>query len=341
MRLAIHNQTGCFSDRWIKYCSEYKIDYQVVNCYDSNILSQLTKVDGLLWHWVHDEPSAQLVAKQIIRSVEQMGIQVFPDSNTCWHYDDKVAQKYLLESIEAPLIPSYVFFNKKESIKWIEQTSFPKVFKLRCGAGSANVRLVKNQREAKKLCNKAFKNGFTASPGYFKDYKTKIGKIKNKEILINKLLNLPKSIRTIINQKRFLKREKGYLYFQDFLPNNIYDTRITIIGSRAFSFKRKTRPNDFRVSGSGIIEYDNNKIDKRCIQIAFDVTKKLKAQSLAFDFIYDSNKHPLIGEISYTYTSESIFNCPGYWDTELTWHNGQFWPQDLILSDMLDKIYIK
>jgi glutathione synthase/RimK-type ligase-like ATP-grasp enzyme len=85
---------------------------------------------------------------------------VFPDFRTAWHFDDKVAQKYLFEAIGAPLVPSYVFFDKQEALRWAELTTFPKVFKLRGGAGSQNVSLVKTKQECIKLIHKAFGKGF-------------------------------------------------------------------------------------------------------------------------------------------------------------------------------------
>ena len=33
-------------------------------------------------------------------------------------------------------------------------------------------------------------------------------------------------------------REKEYIYFQDFIPGNDYDTRVTIIGDRARLYKK-------------------------------------------------------------------------------------------------------
>ena len=39
---------------------------------------------------------------------------------------------------------------------------------------------------------------------------------------------------------------RGYVYFQDFIPDNQFDTRVTVIGNRAFAFIRKVRPGDFR-----------------------------------------------------------------------------------------------
>ena len=54
------------------------------------------------------------------------------------------------------------------------------------------------------------------------------------------------------------------------------------------------RENDFRASGSGFISYNKEEIDVNCLSIAFDVTNKLDAECLAFDFVFDQNKLPLI-----------------------------------------------
>ena len=155
---------------------------------------------------------------------------------------------------------------------------------------------------------------------------------------IEKLRRMPKSIYESSFPKQFLSRQKGYIYFQDFLPDNKFDTRITVIGNRAFGFKRNNRPNDFRASGSGQIIYDTEGIDKRCIAIAFGIVAKLNAQSLAFDFILDKNHDPQITEISYCYQNKAIYDCPGYWDDKMSWHESHVWPEDAILIDLLDEI---
>jgi len=48
------------------------------------------------------------------------------------------------------------FFDEDKAMKWIDKAAFPKVFKLRCGASSENVRLVRTKKEAEKLCKKGF-----------------------------------------------------------------------------------------------------------------------------------------------------------------------------------------
>ena len=72
-------------------------------------------------------------------------------------------------------------------------------------------------------------------------------------------------------------KEKGYVYFQDFIPNNSYDIRIIVIGDKAFAIKRIIRDGDFRASGSGNIVYKRSEINERCIKIAFEIITKFKA----------------------------------------------------------------
>ena len=72
---------------------------------------------------------------------------------------------------------------------------------------------------------------------------------------------------------------KTTVLFQEFLPCNDFDTRITVIGNRAFGFRRFNRANDFRASGSGKIDYDPKNIAPEMVQLAFDVTRRLNVQS--------------------------------------------------------------
>ena len=161
MKIAIHKGSNDFSDRWIKYCYNNSIPYKLVNAYDNNIVEQISDCTAFMWHHYHDDYRDCLFAKQLLYSLQKKGLKVFPNFNTTWHFDDKVGQKYLLEAINAPLVPSYVFYTKKDAIEWINKTTFPKVFKLRGGAGSANVKLAKHKNQAIKFVNKSFGKGFS------------------------------------------------------------------------------------------------------------------------------------------------------------------------------------
>src|SRR5690242_4002530 len=116
MNLAIHHRERSFSDRWSEYCEQHRIPYILTNCLATDILERLSSVDGLLWHWSHYDQREQLVARHVIQAAEASSILVFPSTATCWHFDDKIAQKYALEAIKAPLVKTYVFYDRSEAL---------------------------------------------------------------------------------------------------------------------------------------------------------------------------------------------------------------------------------
>ncbi|PSL44899.1 hypothetical protein CLV51_105272 [Chitinophaga niastensis] len=339
MKLGIHHTPGTFSDRWIAYCDANSIPYKKVDCYATDIIQQLESCDALLWHWHHADEKAVLFARQLTYSLEAQGKKVFPDSATAWYFDDKVGQKYLMEAIGSPLVPSYVFYNKQQALEWINNTAFPKVFKLRGGAGSSNVKLVKSAVAARQLTNKAFGRGFSARDRFsrFNDAVWRLKRDKN----ITAVAGIIKGLGRVFLPTAFEKmrgREKGYVYFQDFMKANDYDTRIIAIGGKAFAIRRYNRAGDFRASGSGVIGYDKKLFDERCVRITLDLAAQLKSQSLALDFIFDEHNTPLIVEMSYGFSIQVYDDCTGYWDTDLNWHAGPFIPQHFMIDDLLAAI---
>jgi len=338
LRIAIHHRPGSFSDRWIEYCKKNSIAYSLVDCYDNDIIEQVKSFDAMLWHWHHGNIKDVLFARQLLISVENMGIKVFPNINTCWHFDDKVGQKYLLEAIGAPIVPTYVFYDQQKAIDWTKNTTFPKVFKLRGGAASENVRIVRNPIHAKKLINQAFGKGF-AVKNRLNFLRERLWHFKRDKSL-KSLLNISKGIARLFIPtvaERFSQRQRNYIYFQNFIPGNDHDIRIITIGKRAFAIKRIVRKGDFRASGSGHIIYDPDQIPQECIRIAFEVSQKLQAQSLAYDFVFQ-NSTPLLTEVSYAFKCEGYLPCPGYWDDNLVWHDGKFTPEWFMIEDFLRDI---
>ena len=112
-------------------------------------------------------------------------------------------------------------------------------------------------------------------------------------------------------------RDKGYIYFQKFIPGNDSDTELLLLVIVPLALFEKSVENDFRASGGGTISYDKENVDIRTVQMAFEVSKKLHLECVAFDFVFDENNDPLIVEISYGFAIEAYDPCPGYWDEEL------------------------
>jgi hypothetical protein len=180
-----------------------------------------------------------------------------------------------------------------------------------------------------------FGRGVNASPRISGDLRNKLRSHQGPRDYFHLLRQLPLKAWHAHRRRRLWPREKGYLYFQDFLPNNTKDTRVTVIGDRAFAYTRGVRPHDFRASGSGRLNYDLGQIDIRCVELAHRYARRIGGQSMAFDFIHDRDGQPAIVEVCFGYVAKLVHDCPGHWDRHLNWHDGPMWPQDAIFSDFL------
>ncbi len=338
MKIAIHHRKDGFSWRWIEYCKLNGIPYKLVNCYESNIIEQLDDCGALMWHFHQANPKDVLFAKQLIYSLQTAGKKVFPDFRTCWHFDDKVGQKYLLEAVDAPLVPSYVFYDRESAMKWVDSAEFPKVFKLRRGSGSDHVRLIRNSRHARKLVKKAFGSGF---PQYDAgaNLRERIRKFRKGKASLFDVLKGFARLGYTTEFSRVIGNEKGYIYFQDFIPDNDHDIRVNVVDGKAFAVKRRVRENDFRASGSGYPEFEKHHFPEEVIETALELTKKLKLQAVAYDFLNHKGNY-LISELSYAFC-DMTDACTGYWDENMKWHPGHFYEQDWMVEMVLREHFNK
>lgn len=321
MKLAIFSRKGSFSDGWLDYCRHNGIPFIELSPYDNDIVRKISDCDAVLWHHHHSNKKDKVFAKQLLFSIQQSGKLVFPDFNSGWHFDDKLGQKYLLEGVDAPLVPSFAFFDKETALAWASSTDYPKVFKLRGGAGSSNVKLVRSKKQAIKLINRCFGKGFKELE-YWKTLRYQWDKYRSGLISMRNMLNFSIGI-TRQYFRMVNNREHGYAYFQEFMPGNTFDVRVIVIGDKVFAIKRLCRANDFRASGSGRVLFNKDEINEECVRLSFDIAKRLNAQCVGFDWVHDSAGHPKIVEIGYGFTAKSYNECQGYWTSDLEWHEGK------------------
>jgi glutathione synthase/RimK-type ligase-like ATP-grasp enzyme len=323
-----------FMERYEHVLDFNNIEHIRLDVNQHNFWEKVAQLDLFIFRWRHSDHHHHL-AHTILPIIEKdMGIKCFPNQATCWHFDDKIRQYYLLKNHGFPIIDSWIFWEKKEALQWIKKAQFPLIFKLRGGAGSSNVVLMKNKHQATKMIHLMFGKGVMSE---------KLPMMDNVRL---RHFNIKKEIRRLGgNILRKIRGEdpqpawqinKNYVLFQKYLPNNNYDTRVVIIGERAFAFRRFTRAEDFRASGSGKLDMNKELIDLRCVKLALDISKKMGFQSMAYDFLLDDNNEPQFCEISYTYFDEPVYSCPGYWDSSLAWHDGHYWPQYFQLMDALE-----
>jgi hypothetical protein len=303
MKVGIHpdhfSKHSDYSRKFKEILSLNGINYTDLHIDEPDFWQKVAKLDYFIFKFGNNHSDAQL-ARTILPIIEtQLQIKTYPNLSTSWHYDDKIKQYYLLQNRNMPYAKCWIFWNKSNAISWLKSTEFPVVMKLSTGAGSSNVVLVNNFQQAQNFVNKAFSRGIQS-----------LRKQKNNAEMIKKILGdilrRVHILHPVINE--YWMKHKDYVLFQEFLPDNDYDTRVTTIGSRAFAFRRFNRKNDFRASGSGRISYDLKEIDLEMIKIALYISKSFNFQSMAYDFLYDKSHKPMTCEISYTYLDTAVYN---------------------------------
>lgn len=336
MKVAIHRDPDSpaeYIEKWASALDRASIEVRWVNLRFPDAIEQVRDCDGVMWHWEY-LPHERQVAPSILHVIETyLGIPVFPDQRTCWHYDDKVAQYYVFRALKVPMPPTWVFWDRELAREWARNTAYPKVFKLRTGSSSSNVHLVHTESDALRLIDLMF------GPG---TYPRGFGKVSADLDLLSEQprvsVTAPSAEVASPNNRYWWQPEKNYVYFQEFLPDNSGDTRITVIGKRAFGFHRSNRAGDFRASGSKIIDFDCGRVDPECIRLAHHISAALKVQSMAYDFLVDPNGRQVVTEISYIYADWAIERCEGYWDPDLVWVPGRMWPQAAHVEDFIARL---
>lgn len=332
------NHSTNWINEWESYCIENRVDYNIIDFYQSDILNLIENYTHALWHFNGYAPQDILFARSILYSASIRGIKTFPDFNTTWHFDDKVAEKYLLEAINAPMAKSWSFFDKESAIKWANNyENYPFVAKLRCGSGSNNVKLVENFNEAERYITQMFSKGISSFPSILlkatSNFRSATGWLQR----FQRVKRIPEFIRGYRLTKNS-PREKGYVFFQEFIPNKGYDIKIAVIGKKCGFLTRPVRKNDFRASGGGAVEYDKSLVPQNVIESAFKISEELNFQSMGYDFVVDERDgQGKIIEISYGFNNEAITSCNGYYKRDLSWKNHKFNPAKEVIKNLLNQ----
>ena len=338
-------QQDQYAERWATCLKERGIEVRKLNLLASDALEQAQQCDGVMWRWTHT-PQDKQSARYILHIIEHyLDIPVFPNSQNAWHFDNKIAQYYLLQFLQAPTPKTWVFWDREIALEWAKVADYPVVFKLSPGAGSANVIRVINLDDAKHLIDKCFISGiFPYSMNEFQPGSSGSRSKSQWRAMLVRLRHAAqytwKSDYPPLPASEWWQPEKGYVYFQEFLPENDRDTRITVIGERAFGFQRLNRLGDFRASGSGKIIHDPQNIDPRCVDIAFQISQRGNFQSMAYDFLM-RNQEPVICEISYAFADWAVQKCPGHWHSTQGWVEGSMWPQEAQVEIFINEIKAK
>jgi len=281
------------------------IDCEIFHIEQSNWLDKVAGYDAVLWRPNLDAPYLEEAREKIYFIERVMGKRVMPNWDTFWHYNNKRAQAYLLMSQGIPTPKTFISYSRCEAMSQIDKASFPLVSKCTGGASSEAVRLLRTPAEARRMVRRVFD-----------------------ESLFTKALNRFAGVRVRWSS---LSPDR-YVLWQEFVPGNDRDFRVTIIGGKyGFVFWRANRPGDFRASGSGRIDYEVED-GREEVKMCLDICKRNNFDSMAFDLLYRAGEAVVV-EMSYTFNAQAIYNAPGHFELgengSLNYVTGHIWPQEL------------
>ena len=346
MKVAIHENKSMsdhstyWSKPWIDYCESKNIDYSLVNCFDTNIISKLSEYDCLLWFFDNFVLQDMLFARSILNAAQKMGLKVFPDFNTSWHFDDKIAETYLLQTIDAPIPKSWVFYSKEEAVRWLKSKAhYPLVAKIRSGSGSHNVKLIETPTQAIKYADKMFGKGYRNVPNLLFKTKSNIRSAGDWKTFKARLKRAPEFFSTLSHAK-LLPKERGYVYFQEYIPNDGYDLKVVVIGDKLSYIGRKSRTGDFRASGGGSLFFDRSLVSPEIQKSAFEISSRLGFQCMGFDYVVDNRTNKgIIVEISYGFSYQALLQAKCFCDKAGNWHEEPLNAPEEIIENIIRPAY--
>jgi hypothetical protein len=340
LKLAIHKdrvvlpdgKVQSFAARWFELAERAGYEVVRLSVFAPDVIERLRPFDGFLWR-VGFFAKERALARRLIPAIEfGLRLPMFPSWTTAWHFEDKIAQYYLLQAVGIPMPLTQVLWSRRSVLEFLASERFPFVLKLSSGYRSKNVQLLRTRRDAERWIGPLFGRGVRSldpDPWWLET----IDRVRGAAKKAAGREHVPLAAKDELH--------RGYFYAQEFLDGNAHDTRVTVIGNRAFAFRRLNRSEDFRASGSGRIVWDPSEIDLAFVRIAFRVARVLNTQSIAIDGLYRQGA-PVVNEISYTYASWAVHACPGYWvlhggpeNGQLEWVPGQVLPEDLIFNDFV------
>jgi glutathione synthase/RimK-type ligase-like ATP-grasp enzyme len=288
-----------------RFLRHNSIKYSFINIHAEDWVEAVSNYDLIVWRPFSDPASMYEQSTKISFIETYLNIRCHPSSSELWTYEDKVRVYFLLSFHKLPIIPTFISFDEQECLQKLDDLIFPLISKANVGSSSYSVKKLNSRASAKRYIRRAFSSGVSTGFPYY--------------------------------------RQKGYVYFQEYVKDARYDLRIILIGNKIFGYYRMRPAHDFRASGAGLRK-EGGQLPIDAVKLAMKVKEVMPSTMLAVDFL----KSP--GDETHRIIETSIntdIRHPqqlvrdgqaGYYtldDEQLIFHPGEYWLQELILEEVI------
>lgn len=296
---------------WPKYerfLRNNNIHYSFFDIRSSRWMEEARKFDVIIWHPFSSPASRDEAENKIYLLEKILNKKCYPKFDDIWGYENKIRSYYLNSVYGLPVVPTFITNSKNEAIDFVKKSEYPLISKISTGSASRGVLKIGDKNSALKLVKRCF------------------------------------SPKGRLTYWRYL-RQKNYVYLQQFINDANYDLRIIVVGNMVFGYFRYPKDNDFRASGSGILEKKD--LPEEAMLLAVEAKIKYNSLCLAVDMLYsERGKNYYIVETSIFFgidTSEQLIvnGKAGYYEYEngkFKFIEGKYWIQELVLKEFFNKI---
>ena len=298
---------------WTKYCrflENNNFNYEIYNIHSRNWIDESKKYNVIIGLVSNTLFHLEEIRNKYYFLEKYLGKKCFPSPDHTFLYESKSLEQYLSEIYNIPYAKTAISHDKDEALELIKNMRYPFISKVDPSSGSFGVELIRTPSQAQKLIKQAFsRNGRKVHVNYF--------------------------------------RQKNYVYFQEFIPNDGYDIRIILVGNWAFGYYRKVLQGDFRASGMNMVE--KRELSEEAIRTAWNTNQLIKSPLLVVDMVHGLDGRYTIVEFSpicQMETPEQLHanGVPGMYiienDGSIHFEKGRYWVHELALREFFLKEYI-
>ncbi|MXV39156.1 hypothetical protein GO491_10785 [Flavobacteriaceae bacterium Ap0902] len=264
--------------------------------WETNIISFDKLVDSLddipynavlFYSSVYNENYLRYIQDTILFITHQRpDIKIFPKFNQLYALENKGFQEYMKKMLGIERVKGKYYGDIDELVN--DKLTFPFVLKENKGALSSGVHLIKSENELIQIQKRLKKQSL----------KEKIAFQVNKRNSFNKDQNLnPRENLLEINFTDYFQKRIPVIY-QEFIPDLKCDYKVLQFGNKYYTFKRETRENDFRASGSGKFSFEEAPVE--VLNFSKSIIEKLKTPFVSIDVGIDDSKNCYLFEFQGT-----------------------------------------
>ncbi len=291
--------------KYERYLSNNGVPFDYYDVHLSSWLAGAQPFDVVVWAVEGVTPEIEEHKRKVFLLEAHCGKACFPSFETLMWNEDKIYQYDWLKLFGFPVMEAFVSHSVPETFDRIRHCEYPLVTKVATGAGSLGVELIKNEKHAAIVAGQAF------SP---------VGRRTTWPYL----------------------RQKGYVYFQRFVPRASYDLRVIVVGNRVFGYYRDVPHGEFRASGMGLVRKEA--LPEDAVRLAISLKQKLGLVIAAVDMLRDADGNLRIIEVQANIevlTAEQLHvnGIPGAYlfdsDGVFRFEPCKLWIQELALDEFL------